>query len=679
MATPAEVDIADHGGNDTQMPGAHTSNNAFQSVMNVQAKYEQERQKRLRLDGDAQYIDLALSEKFKHYREDPWLDERSEAVTIKHGEHVKFLILGAGLGGLVFAAKLIQTAGVAASEIRLVDAAGGIGGTWYYNRPPGLMCDVESYCYLPLLEEMQYVPKHKYSYSHEIRAYLNAVADKYGLSSTAMFRTTIKRLVWDETKSQWNVSMRKERGRDPDKQTALEMAITAEFVIATSGLLVHPKLPGIADIDKFEGVSFHTSRWDYSATGGSPSDANLHKLADKRVGIIGTGATAIQAVPHLARHAKHLTVFQRTPSSVDTRGQHATDPETFALAVATHRGWWRERNVNLASHLSDAVAVTDTNLVDDQWSRCHSYRALIGGPSGPRSPADVPDFLASLHAMDLARAERLRRRVDEVVVAREKQTAARALKPWYASWCKRPAFHDEYLATFNLARVDLVDTDGRGVDALTRTGARVGDTEYPLDMVIFSTGFRAPWIGSPAHRAGMTVTGREGMDLDAKWNEEEQGLATLHGCMTHGFPNFFMPGPFQAAATANQSFTLDVLGDHVAQIIRQAQERVRQQPPGRDGDRGSSRVVIEPTREAEEAWAAEIAKRSISFAGVGGCTPGYLNGEGAMARITESSPEEMMKAARRSIWGEGIVSFMRVLERWEADGELRGLDVKVVP
>jgi cation diffusion facilitator CzcD-associated flavoprotein CzcO len=627
------------------------SSAAAQAGLKVQQKYDEERQKRIRPDGDAQYVDLAVSEQFKHYREDPWLDERSEAITIRNGEHIKYFILGAGFGGLVYAVKLIRS-GVPASEIRIVDSAGGFGGTWYYNRFPGLMCDIESYCYLPLLEEMNYMPKHKYSYGYEIREYINTIAEKYELSKTAMFRTKINHLVWDESGNEWQVDMTKERTSD----SPLNLNITAQFVISTSGLLLHPKLPAISGLNNFKGTSFHTSRWDYSVTGGSPEKPVLDRLSDKRVGIIGTGATAIQAVPHLAKSAKSLTIFQRTPSSVDERGQHQTEKATWSTRIASKPGWWKERNLNLAAHLSGAVGPDETNLVNDEWAKCRASRALVGGPNPPLSMEDIPRFVASLYATDLPRAERLRQRVDDIVSNKD---TAHALKHWYGSWCKRPTFHDDYLPVFNLPNVQLVDTDGKGVDALTATSAVVGPNEYPLDILIFSTGFRAPGIGSPAFRAGMTITGRAGQDMDAKWSDK---VATLHGTMTHGFPNLFMPGPFQAGATANQNFTHDIMSNHAVEIMRQAQARF----PGQ-------KVVIEPTVEAEESWSAEIVKRSLAFAAMAGCTPSYLNGEGIMDRLPV---EVKMKAARMGIWGEGIQDFMNTLEAWERKADLAGLEVR---
>ena len=219
----------------------------------------------------------------------------------------------------------------------------------------------EAYCYLPFLEEMKYVPKHKYSYGHEIRDYINFIADKYEVSKTAMFRTKINNLLWDEASSEWEVSMAKER----KSGGALELNVTAQFVISTSGLLLYPKLLAVPGLENFKGTSFHTSRWNYKVTGSSQEDPALENLSGKRVGIIGTGATAIQAVPHLAKYAKHLTIFQRTPSSVDSRGQRQTDKSTCESDVASKPGWWRERNLNLAAHLSDVVESSEVNLVND--------------------------------------------------------------------------------------------------------------------------------------------------------------------------------------------------------------------------------------------------------------------------------------------------------------------------
>ena len=514
------------------------------------------------------------------------------------------------------------------------------------------MCDIESYCYLPFLEDLDYMPKHKYSYGYEIRDYINAVADKFELSATAMFSTKINNLTWDERASNWKVNMTKSRR----SESPSAINLTAHIVISASGLLVHPKLPAVSGIENFPGKSFHTSRWAYDITGGSPTDTTLDKLKDKRVGIVGTGATAIQAVPHLAKYAKHLTVFQRTPSSVDVRDQHPTNSSSCP-SIASGSGWWKARNISLARNLSNAHS-KGPNLVNDSWSKSHAYRALTGGPDPPYAMDNRPAFVAGLHALDMPRAERVRARAGEIV--KDEKTAA-SLQAYYPVWCKRPTFHDDYLPVFNQPNVNLVDTDGKGVDSLTATGTVVNGKEHPLDVLIFSTGFRAPAIGGPAYRAGMVIKGKNGKDMDQKW---EEAVSTLHGCMSRDFPNLFFPGPFQSGATANANFTADIVASHVAYVISEAEKK----HPG-------EKVVIEPTVEGEEMWAGEILKRSMAFAGMAGCTPSWLNGEGMVDKMPM---EKKMWMARAGIWGEGIEGYMNELERWEKDGKMEGLDVRVV-
>ena len=498
------------------------------------------------------------------------------------------------------------------------------------------------------------MPRHKYSYGHEIRDYINAAVDKFGISSTAMLTTKINKLTWDDSTSNWKVNMNKSRRSD----ATLDLNVTAHVVISASGLLLHPKLPAITGIENFKGTSFHTSRWAYEITGGSPTDPTLDKLKGKRVGIIGTGATAIQAVPHLAKFAKHLTIFQRTPSSVDSRGQYPTESSTWPT-IASSPGWWKARNLSLARHLSNAQSPNETDLVNDNWSKSNAYRVLIGGPNHPYTMDAIPAFVAGLHALDMPRAERVRARTSSIV--KDEKTAA-SLKAYYPIWCKRPTFHDDYLPVFNQPNVTLVDTDGKGVDSLIATGAVVNGQEYPVDVLIFSTGFRSPAIGSPAYRAGMVIKGKNGKDMDQKWKE---GISTLHGCMTREFPNFFFPGPFQAGATANANFSASIVAAHVAYVISEVEKKYQ---PG-------EKVLIEPTEEGEAVWSGEILKRSMAFAAMAGCTPSYLNGEGFVDKMPM---EEKMKMGKAGIWGEGIEGYMNELERWEKEGRMEGLDVRTV-
>lgn len=643
-------------GHEVTGPEHGINNSEAALAMQVQQKYHEERTKRLRPDGVSQYVDLSTSEKFKHFQEDPWIDPNVPSLgtpTLVDGSRCKFLVLGAGFGGLLFAVRLIQ-AGIDVDNIRIVDTAGGFGGTWYWNRYPGLMCDVESYIYMPLLEEMGYMPKHKYAYGPELRQYAESIADKWELREKTSFRTEVHSLTWDDDEKEWVVKM----AQMGTNQETTDITVRSHIVISASGVLNSPKIAGLPGIEKFQGHSFHTSRWDYTYTGGSPTDPSLSNLRDKKVGIIGTGATAVQAVPHLAKWAKELYVFQRTPSSVDRRDNRPTDPEWWNREIKTKTGWQRLRIENFNAHLSNASPPPPTNMVSDGWTHMPSFSALIAGPSIVTLDS-IPTHIASLHGLDLPRQERIRTRIDEIV---KDQTVAEKLKPWYPGWCKRPCFHDDYLPTFNLPHVTLVDTDGRGVDHLTERGVAVNNSEYEIDLLIFSTGFRPPVIGSPASRANISITGRHGKTLDQKWAE---GVSTLHGVISRGFPNLFWPGPLQAGAAANQTFVLDQLATHVAYLVSESARRA--QPSGPD-------FTIEPSAEAEEEWSMRILSGAAAFAGLAGCTPSYINAEGEMDRI--GGMEAQIKAAKGGIWGRGVADYVDVIEGWRGEGGLRGLEIR---
>ena len=502
------------------------------------------------------------------------------------------------------------------------------------------------------------MPKHKYAYGPELREYAESIAKKYDLRSKTLFRAEVKNLTWDDNEKEWVIGMKQKRTNHDDAY----LTIRASFVMAASGLLNNPQLPSFPGIEKFEGHSFHTSRWDYNYTGGSPTDSSLTNLTNKRVGIIGTGATAVQAVPHLAKWAKELYVFQRTPSSVDWRDNPRTDPELWTREIATKKGWQRERRANFHAYVTNASPLPPVNMVADPWTMMPSFSAVIGGPTQV-SMESVAAYVGMLHAMDFPRQDGIRKLVEEIV--RDKATAEK-LKAWYPGWCKRPCFHDEYLPAFNQPNVTLVDTGGKGVDGITEHGVAFGASEYNIDLLIFSTGFRSPGIGSPAYKAGMTVIGRNGQSLEQKWTE---AVSTLHGVVSRGFPNLFWPGPIQAGATANQMFVLDQLSTHVAYILSESERKAQQEKAPR------RRFTIEPTAEAQEAWSMEILSRAVSFAGVGGCTPGYMNLEGGIDQI--SGMEEQMKAARGSIWGHGIEDYVSVIEGWRRQGGLEGLDIVV--
>lgn len=586
----------------------------------LRRKYDREREKRIRPEGLAQYVEV--KGEFAHFREDPYLPRRErEPVT----EQVEVLILGGGIGGLVAAAHLIRDAGI--DNFRMIDRAGDFGGTWYWNRYPGAQCDVESYIYLPLLEETGYIPKEKYSYQPEILEHARRIGRHFDLYPKCLFHTIVKEMRWIEASGRWQVTT--DRG---DR-------IDTRYVILSPGPLDKAKLPGIPGIDDFDGHMFHTSRWDYSYTGGD-TRGNLGGLADKRVAVIGTGATSIQCIPYLGQHARHLYVFQRTPSVINERGNRATDPE-FAKSLTPD--WQRQRMENYTCQVLGIE--TDADLVDDGWT--HAARRLFS-VYGNADAGDAADPAAARDAefADYVVMNEVRARVDAIV--RDSGTAE-ALKPWYRFFCKRPLFNDEYLPTFNRSNVTLVDTDGRGIDRITERSIVVGDAEYEVDCIVFATGFE---VGTDfSRRVGFDIVGRGGRTLSEHWQD---GLRTFHGFYSHGFPNLFHLGTGQNGLTINFHEMAEKQAQHIAAVLRELR------------DRGKS--VIEPTAEAEANWIETIiatGKASLEFQAQ--CTPSYINNEG--------QPTEGGKGIIDAQFAAGINEWWSIVSNWRADGRLAGMKV----
>jgi len=587
-------------------------------------KYIAERDKRLREDGIGQYVEVKAE--FSHYIDDPYVEPGFTREPVF--DHVQFAIIGGGFGGLMMGARLREEG---FESIRMVESAGDFGGTWYWNRYPGAMCDVESYCYLPLLEELGYMPKHKYSFAPEILEHSRNIARHYRLYDDALLQTTITDLRWDEANGRWIISTH--RG---DR-------FTAQYVAMANGPLSRPKLPGIPGINDFKGHTFHTSRWDYRYTGGD-SAGGLTGLADKRVGIIGTGATAIQCIPHLGEWAKALYVFQRTPSSIDVRNNAETDP---AWAASLQPGWQKRRRDNFNILVSGGDQ--DEDLVHDGWTDI--FRNLTGTAAkeasrklGRRLSSEERAELMAL--ADYKKMNTIRARVDAIV--KDPETAAK-LKPWYRQFCKRPCFHDEYLQTYNLPGVTLVDTNGKGVERLTETAVVANGREYEVDCLIFATGFE---VGTAyTRRAGYDIVGRGGRTLSEHWSS---GLRTLHGLMASGFPNCFFLGFTQTAITISVPQALDQQANHVAYMVTESQRRGHE--------------VLEPTSEGEQAYVDEI--RSLARLGQRfymECTPGYYNSEGAVGNRTGFFSD---------MYGAGPLRFFEVLEQWRSSGEMEGLALR---
>ncbi|GAC1530472.1 MAG: NAD(P)/FAD-dependent oxidoreductase [Acidimicrobiales bacterium] len=590
----------------------------------LRVRYREERDKRMRPDGNEQYVEV--SAEFTQYVDDPYVEPGYTRAPLF--DDVDVAVIGAGFGGLLVAARL-REAGV--RRIRMIDKAGDVGGTWYWNRYPGAMCDVESYIYLPLLEELGYIPKHKYTFAHDILEHSSANARNFELYDDACFQTGVTELRWDEETARWVITT--DRG---DR-------FTATFVAMANGPLSRPKLPGIPGIETFRGHTFHTSRWDYGYTGGD-SDGTLTNLADKRVGIIGTGATAIQCVPHLGRWSERLYVFQRTPSSVDVRGNRPTDP---AWAATLAPGWQRERMENFNTLVSGGDQ--DVDLVQDGWTDIFRNLTGIAAKQASRRLGRrlSPEERAELMEMaDFRKMEQVRARAERTV---EDPRTGEALKPWYRQFCKRPCFHDEYLPTFNRPNVTLVDTNGRGVERLTSNAVVVDGTEYEVDCLIFATGFE---VGTTfTRRAGYDVIGRDGVTLSEKWAD---GLRTLHGLQTHGFPNCFFLGFTQTAVTVNVPHALDEQARHVTYIVDEVRRR---------GAR-----TVEATVGAEQAWLDEMREKArLGVRFFRECTPGYYNNEGQVG-----NPNGFFAGT----YGAGPVRFFEILKEWRSDGHLSGVEVR---
>ena len=578
----------------------------------VRRRYAQERAKRMTPSRGVIH-DLRREEAFAGYLKDPFTPfiERKAL-----RDEVDVAIVGAGLAAVVVGAKLRQ-AGV--RRIRLIDKAGGIGGTWYWNRYPGVMCDVESYIYMPMLEEMNYIPTTKYAPGDEIRRHLESIAIKYGLVKDTLFHTGVEESRWVEAGQRWIV--RTDRGDE----------VRARRLIMATGILNLMKLPAIPGMEHFQGRAFHTARWDYEYTGGGPNDPHLAKLTDKVVGVIGAGASAIQAVPPLGESAKHVYVFQRTPSAISERGNRPTDAD---FSKHLHPGWQKERMENFSAAMLGLPVKRD--LVDDGWTK---YQARLIPPSGPEMTPE--EIAARVEQSDYGVMEEHRKRIEAIVAD---PRVAEGLKPYYRYFCKRPCFHDEYLPAFNNPKVTLVDCPA-GVEQITPRGAVANGVEYPLDCIVYATGFEAE-ITRFARRAGHPIIGRGGITIEEKWKD---GMISLHGLTTRGFPNLFiMPAPSQQSVTTVNYTHLTVIGaDHIAATIAKLDEL--------------GIAVFDVSEAAERAWTEAIVncfRDTRDF--MAACTPSRLNYEG--------HPEAANP--RNGSYGGGrgdVFGYQELLAKWRRD------------
>lgn len=588
----------------------------------LRAKYLLERDKRIRREGQKQYLE-AEGEFEEYYEADPYTPVVPRPPI---SEDIDVAILGGGLSGLIAAARVKQ-AGV--TNFRVIELGGDFGGAWYWNRYPGIQCDTDCYCYLPMLEEVGYIPKQKYSFGDEVFEHCQRIGKHFGLYDNAIFSTLIRSMAWDDSILRWRI------GTNRDDE------IRARFVVMCQGPFNRPKLPGIPGITDFRGHTFHTARWDYAYTGGDMS-GGLDRLADKRVAVIGTGASGIQVVPHLARSAQHLYVFQRTPSYIDERGNVPTDPE---WVKTLQPGWQKERQRNFHTAAFEAFAPGQPDLVCDGWTEVsRNLAAHLDATNGWAALADPEKFMELRELQDYQAMQRLRDRVDAVV---EDERTAEALKPYYRFLCKRPCFNDEYLPTFNRPNVTLVDvSDTKGVERITEKGIIAHGVEHEVDCIIFASGFEI--TTDLDRRLGIRpFAGRDGLSLYDHW---AKGYRTLHGVMSHGFPNQFFTGFLQGGVTASTTAMFEQQAQHIAYIIKETLAR------------GAS--TVEPTAQAQDQWGTTVRETAVDNTDFQReCTPGYYNNEG----------EQMIRSHLGEPYWPGFYAFEDLLQAWRDSGEMRGL------
>jgi cyclohexanone monooxygenase len=586
----------------------------------IRRRYDAERIKRLRNDGAQQYLEVA-GELARFADTDPLAPTDTPRDPVS--ADVDVVIVGAGFSGLLAAARLHEQ-GI--TEAFVVEAGSDVGGTWYWNRYPGAQCDTDAYCYLPLLEELGVMPSQKYADATEIFDHARHIARHYGVYERALFRTRVTTMVWHDASARWHLHT--DRGDE----------VRARFTVMALGSMTRPKLPGITGLDTFQGHMFHTSRWDYAYTGGAPGQP-MARLADRRVAVIGSGASAVQCVPRLARDAAHVTVFQRTPSSIDWRRNRPTDPDWWA---SLQPGWQRERRQNFNALASGQPVEVD--LVDDGWTDI--FRS-ISSPKGANRPRTKEERNRIVEYTDYLKMEQLRGRIDATVSDR---ATAEALKPWYRVMCKRPTFNDEYLECFNRPNVTLVDvSDTQGVERITPTGVHTGGRHYDIDCIVFASGFETS--SDVRRRMGFDIVGRDGVTLSDHW---AAGVRTLHGFTTRGFPNWLFIGVSQNAFSVNMTSMFDDQARHVAYLVAESVRR---------GVR-----TMEPSVAGQQGWCDLIDSFQVGGAGfLESCTPGYYNNEGAPRGGN----------AFLGAYTPGVNAFARLLEDWRGAGDLEGMELVV--
>jgi len=588
----------------------------------LREKYRQERERRLHGKGPAQPRQNAAA--VANVVHDPHMPVVPRAAI---SEDIDVAVLGGGFTGLLAAVHL-RKSGI--SSFRNIEQAGDFGGVWYWNRYPGIQCDNDAYCYLPLLEETGYIPTKRFSDGTENHEHCQRIARHFKLYEQALFHTQIRSLNWDGKIQRWRI--RTNRGDD----------IRARFVIMAQGPLNTPRLPSIPGIENFKGHIFHSARWDYDYTGGDRKNPTLDKLKDKRVAIVGTGASAIQIVPYVGASARQLYVLQRTPPSVDARPNPPTDQ---AWVKTLQPGWQKQRQENFHRGAMEGFAPKEADLICDFWTEINrNLQARMEALGWPQ--LSIEQYMEMRELEDYKVMERFRRRIDEIV---QDPATAEMLKPWFRFPCKRPLSSETYYPTFNRPNVKLVDvSSSKGVERLTEKGFIHDGVEYEIDCLICASGFEV--TSDLDKRWGIAeIKGRNGVSLYDHWAD---GYKSLHGAMTSGFPNLFFTGYVQGGLYATTTEQFNRQGAHISYIVKEALAR------------GAG--AVEPSEAAQDAWVHHLRSTAFPMEQMqADCPPSYLNNDGGKFRYYLGE-----------FYGPGFTAFEKIITDWRNQGDLEGMTLE---
>ncbi len=485
-------------------------------------------------------------------------DRNTSKAAAAHTNDFDALIVGAGFSGLYQLHTLRDKLGL---DAMVLEAGEGVGGTWYWNRYPGARCDSEShsYCYTfsaELAREWEW--SERYPEQPEIMRYLNHVADRFDLRRNIRLGARVSAAHYDAKANRWRVT------------TEAGEKFSAKFLITAVGCLSTANVPKIPGLNTFAGRWVHTGQWPHEGV----------DFSGQRVGLVGTGSTGIQAAPVIAETAKHLTVFQRTANySVPARNV----PLTPAFKAYVKENFDEIRRVTQSTSNGHAFVIEDRSVFDvDERQREALYEAAWE-KGGLQFRATFRDLLADKAANDTA-AEFLRNKIRQVV--KDSQTAETLADIDHPYAAKRPPIDTNYFETYNRDNVCLVDVRADPIEAITPSGIRTGKAEYPLDIIVFATGFDA--MTGPLLR--MDIQGRDGQTLNGAWSA---GPRNYLGLQVAGFPNLFtITGPGSPSVLCNMPVPIEQHVEWIAGCIAHMRAR------------GLERIEARP--EAMDNWVAEV-------------------------------------------------------------------------